>query len=141
MMVLVSIASLATLVPPTTSSAACSEEFSINSYRVKATPDSHVYRIGEVARFAVTVTRKDTGEPASDVTVYVGLERDDNWSFGGGRTNSKGKDDVSVKIDREMPAGYATQHAYAYKRQADTVCAIVSEYGYKKTPHAVRIRH
>lgn len=68
------------VVGPVEADAVSCEDVYIESYDVTVKVGADAYDLGDRARIALTVTRKDTGDPAQDVRVAVALGQDDPMS-------------------------------------------------------------
>ena len=125
------------------------ETVSLRTYHLEAKADKPSYKIGEIAKVHVTVTRPahedPFGEgipidppqsfPAEGVNVGIGLRIGEVFLFGHNVTNADGKAVVSVKIAGYAPAGKATADVFAWKTAVDSPCARVEENGYTQSPN------
>lgn len=107
-------------------------------------PGAKSYPVGGMAKIQVTVTRpapqdpaglgvplpRESGVPAPDVTVGVGLHIGPVFSPGYARTDQNGKATVSIKIPGYAKAGPVGVDAYAYSIIAQTPCYTLQEDGY-----------
>ena len=129
------------------------ERVLIHNFHIEAEPERKVYLVGETAVVNGTITRParedpagggveydpPESEPAGDVNVGIGLESGDSFRFGFGVTDADGKVDLKIKLDEDTEPGTVNIRIYAWKRQVDTPCLIVDEYGYRAYDNMFRI--
>lgn len=150
------------VVAPVSSAGACSsrnvrsmirsgaiEVVALRTYHLEVAPARKIYKVGDVAKINVTVTRPAHEDPAGlgvpidppqsfpaeDVNVGIGLRIGDVFLFGHSVTNADGLAVVKVPIKSYTPAGKAMADAYAWKTAADTPCLRVEENGYRQLPN------
>jgi len=125
-------------------SGALLETVGLRTYHLDVKPDKKSYRVGDVAKVHVTVTRPGEEDPlgqgipigspenfpAEGVNVGIGLRVGDVFLFGHNVTDAEGRATVKVKIASYAPPGKASADAYAWKTAVDTPCARVEENGY-----------
>ena len=125
---------------PTPAPATACEEVQVETFEVKMRAMRGVYERGDTARVEVIVTRRDTGERASDIDVGVGgSTNDDFWTWDTAQTGPRGRVVLHLKLDG-MPPGWMTLNGYAWRETVDTACAGVREYGYDRKNRAFRVR-
>lgn len=126
------VSGLALIGPASAAVASCEDPDDLNTFKVRIRAEKLQYRLGEVARLHVKVTRyvadRELG-PAEGAQISVGLFSKDIARFGGGVTDEAGKAIVKVRIGRRMPLGPADAHAHATKRITDGPCLRRQEWG------------
>lgn len=129
------------------------ETVALRTFHLEVEPTKKRFKVGEVAKIKVTVTRPahedplglgveqepPHSEPAEDVNVGMGLRIGDVFLFGHAITNEDGLATVKIKIKSYTPAGKANADAYAWKTVADTTCLKVEENGYRQLPNIFTI--
>lgn len=130
-------------------SGALLETVGLRTYRVEVKPDKKSYRVGDLAKVHVTVTRPAEEDPigqgipinspesfpAEGVNVGIGLRIGEVFLFGHNVTDAEGHTLVKIKIASYAPPGEASADAYAWKTQVDSTCARVEENGYTSVPN------
>ncbi|MDP9067798.1 MAG: hypothetical protein M3N53_05565 [Actinomycetota bacterium] len=130
------------------------EVVGLRTYHLEVRADKPSYRIGDVAKVNVLVTRPAHEDPvgggieqeppqsfpAEGANVGIGLRIGDVFLFGHAVTNAEGKAQVKIKIKDYTPPGKAMADAYAWKVAADTTCARVEENGYTQKTNLFTLR-
>ncbi len=136
--------------------AACGgmEQLILTTLQVKMKPLAKSYKIGQVAKFEVTVMRPSEtdplgqniviGEPpeqfpAEDVNVGVGIQVGYVYLPGYGTTDANGKAIVGVKIENYTRPGMAHAKVLSRETVAETSCLTVEEQGYRFLPNAFKV--
>lgn len=129
------------------------ETIALRTLHLEYNADKKIYKIGEIAKVKVTVTRpakedplgngipmdRPFVEPAADINVGVGLSIGRVFLPGAGVTNDKGVATVKIKIENYAPAGkWADTSAYAWRIVQSTTCGTVQEDGYRVQPRLFR---
>ena len=123
------------------------------TFHLEWKPVRNRYRIGEIARIHVNVTRpgeedplgegiptpRPTQIPAEDVRVGVGLLIGDYPTHGSGRTDENGDAVVRVPIPSWMKPGPARASGRAENFVAYLACFDVWEYGFKRQDNFFRV--
>lgn len=131
----------------------CSERVNVLAFHIQAKPDRPVYVRGEKAIIHATVTRPahedpagggneidpPGSQPAEDIYVGTGVHVGDDYVFGFGVTDEKGKAELEVKIDDDGDKGEADVDIYAWKDAVRTPCLTIREYGYRHYKDMFRI--
>ena len=129
------------------------ETIGLRTFRLEVKPDKRSYKVGDVAKIHVTVTRPAEEDPfgqgipldppntypAEGVNVGIGLRIGDVFLFGHNVTDAEGHAVVSIKIASYAPAGKATADTYSWYTQFDSPCARVEENGYTSIPNIFRV--
>jgi hypothetical protein len=124
------------------------EVLSLRTFHLEVKGDKPQYRIGEVAKIHVTVTRPAHEDPlgqgipidppmsfpAEGVNVGVGLRLGDVFLFGHNITDTEGHTIVKIKIESYAQPGPASADIYAWKSLVDLPCLRVEENGYTQHP-------
>ena len=125
------------------------EQVSLLTFNIEVGETKPVYKIGEVAKIDVTVTRpaqedplgngipmeRPYVEPAPDVIVGIGLHIGRVFLPGAAITDEQGVARVRIKIEDYAPANqWADTSVYAWRILHETPCATIQEYGYKSMP-------
>jgi hypothetical protein len=122
------------------------ETVALGTLHVEAATAKKAYRIGETARFPVTITRPAKEDPlgqgipiedrpmtmaADGVNIGVGLLFNDVFLPGFAVTDDEGQTTIKVKIERYVKPGPAQASFYTWKNQADSPCLRVEESGFR----------
>lgn len=113
---------------------------------MKAAALKKSYRIGDVAKVSVTVSRpagedpfgngvpvsRPASVPASDIYVGVGVNLGDVFLPGFAVTDVQGKATVKIPIKSYAPPKKAQVSVYAYHTDLDTACFRLEENGYQE---------
>ncbi len=141
-----------TLVPgaaATAAPAACgaSAATTLRTFHIVAKPHKKTYRLGEVAKVNVKVTRPahedpvaagiefepPVSVPADDVNVSVGLYVNESYLYGVGVTDADGEATVSIKMTAPKP-GWARADVAAREFYNRGGCPDIEEEGYVSYP-------
>ncbi len=120
------------------------EVVTLRTYHLEVKANKPAYKVGELAKVKVTVTRPAHEDPAGagieqeppesfpaeGVNVGIGLRVGEVFLFGHSMTNEEGVAMVKIRLKAYTPAGKASADAYAWKTAVDTPCARVEENGY-----------
>ncbi|MFN2525912.1 MAG: hypothetical protein ABR505_06570, partial [Actinomycetota bacterium] len=79
-------------------------------------------------------------EPASDVTVGLGLQVGRTYLFGIGRTDDAGKATIRVPLPTYVPPGSVFARSLAWNELVNTTCLIVEEQGYTEQKNFFSVR-
>ncbi len=146
------IALLAALAPATAGAAAAascggSAATVFRTFYVTAKPHKKNYRLGDVAKVDVTVTRPahedplgagvtfepPASVPAADADVSVGLYVGNNYLYGLGVTDSDGKATISIKLNASQ-TGWVLGEVAAREFYNRGGCPDIEEEGYASYP-------
>lgn len=111
------------------------------------------YRRGETAQIKMTVVRPGQRDPlgqgipmeppeqfpAEDVTLSVGLRIGDVFLAGWGVSDANGEGMIEVQIKKYVRPGRALAVGQANKRQFESPCLIVEEWGYISSPFLFKV--
>lgn len=123
---------------------ACAETLIVYSFHVEITSPSKTYKIGQVAKIDVKVTRPNDEDPlglgvpitppteenVEGANVGVGLQVGDVFLPGYALTNEDGVAHVKIKLESWTQPGSADVRALAWLEAADGGCLIVEEQGF-----------
>lgn len=112
------------------------------------------YKRGQTAKIAMTVLRPAKYDPAGqgiewdppqqfpaeDVTISVGLRIGDVFLAGWGTTDVNGEGMINIDIKNYVRPGRALAVGQANKRQFESPCLIVEEWGYIANPFLFSVR-
>lgn len=138
---------------------ASNETIALKTLHIQIKPPKKVYKIGQVVKIPVTVTRPgeedplDMGQPverpfvmpAEDVNVGVGLVVNDVFLPGFGITDAEGKTTIKIKVEKWVKPGKAHASFYAWRVPTvgpvalETVCARVEEWGFRPIPNLFKV--
>lgn len=128
------------------------ETLTLRTFHVEVKQDKKTYRIGDIAKFDVTVTRPANEDPLGEGTpmpwserpyveavegaiVGVGLHIGRVFLPGAALTDADGLAKVRIKIENYAPAGQVVDASiYAWKIVQETQCLTIQENGYKVLP-------
>ena len=123
---------------------ACAETLIVYSFHVEISSPGKVYRIGQVAKIDVEVTRPNDEDPlglgvpitppheekVEGANVGVGLQVGDVFLPGYALTNEDGIAHVKIKLESWTQPGTADVRSLAWLEAADGGCVIVEEQGF-----------
>jgi hypothetical protein len=115
-------------------------------YDIQMDTDKEVYRLGDTATVAVSVTNAATGAPVQNADVSVGAVVDSDGYYyvtKAVRTNASGKATAKLPLKRgRMVPGWAELRGFArtYYDEGDPACAGIGLYGYGSRKRAFRIK-
>lgn len=129
------------------------ETYRLETFEVTMKSVRKTYERGQSARINMTVVRPGKSDPlgqgipieppqqwpAEGVTVGVGLRIGDVFLAGFATTGADGKAVVEIPIRSYVPRGRALAIAQAVKRQVDSPCATVEEFGYTQSPSLFKV--
>ncbi|MDQ3646523.1 MAG: hypothetical protein M3345_06245 [Actinomycetota bacterium] len=134
--------------------ACATEQVILTTLLIRVKPVTGTYRIGQVVKFPITVTRPSNtdpfgqnivlgeppvSQPAADVTVGVGVQVGWVYLSGAGVTNENGEALVGVKIESYTKPGTAHARIGAQKITAEAPCATVKEEGAVMIANAFKV--
>lgn len=129
------------------------EGASLLTFHVEMDKTKATYRIGEVVKMRLTVTRPAKEDPAGQGTpmdrpyvepvegadIAIGTEVGDVYLSGAGKTGSDGTAEVKIKIENYAPPGeWATTGVFARKVVVSSPCATIEEYGHTQVRRQFR---
>ena len=137
---------------------AAMETYTVKTFHMTMKARKKVYRVGDVAKLDIKVTRPahedpagggvpitpPVSEPAAEVPVGVGLQVGDVFLFGFAVTNEKGEATANVKLYPWTRPGIADVAALARKDVVDggiASCFYVQEVGYTGCPACFKIKN
>lgn len=123
------------------------ENYRLETFEVTMNSVKKVYRRGETARIEMTVVRPAKHDPlgqgipmdppqqwpAEEVTVGVGLRIGDVYLAGFSTTDAAGEAVVEIPIPHYARPGKALAIGQAVKRQVESPCLVVEEWGYNQS--------
>jgi hypothetical protein len=118
----------------------------VRTLSVTAAPVKKTYKVGDVAKVKVTVSRpagedpfgngmtipQPVAAPASDVYVGVGVNLGNVFLPGFAVTDVQGKATVKIPLKSYAPPKKAQVSVYAYTTDLDTACLRLEENGYEE---------
>jgi hypothetical protein len=126
--------------------AACADVIMLRTMTIHIKPVTQNYKVGSIASVPVVVTRPANtdpaqlgvpvptavSEPASNVTIGIGLHIGPVFSPGYAITDSNGGASVKIKIPTYAPAATVNIDAYAYNILVQAPCYTIQEDGYTR---------
>lgn len=129
------------------------EGASLLTFHVEVAKTKVTYRIGEVVKMRLTVTRpakedplgqgtpmdRPYFEPVEGAVIGIGTEVGDVYLSGTGTTSSDGTAEVKIKIENfATPGEWANTDVYARKTVVSSPCATIEEYGHSQVDRQFR---
>ncbi|HVL64434.1 MAG TPA: hypothetical protein VM573_04595 [Actinomycetota bacterium] len=129
------------------------EVLRLHTFEITMQSVKRSYKIGDVARIGVEVKRPAKHDPlgqgipidppqqypAADISVGIGLRIGDVFLHGFAYTDEQGKATIQIPIPKWVRPGRAMAVAQAAKRQAESPCLSVEEYGWTQNPNLFRV--